>query len=154
MPGSIGKPTGFSLIEVMVVVGILTIVALIAIPNMIDWRHGLRLRAAVNEIRGDLEAARARAIKENASVSVEFFPVQGRYQLTYTDAAGSNVLIKDQSLPPGIRLPAENPFGGSGNKTSFTSRGTATGGTLIVENEKGKSRSIVVNFLGRIDVRD
>jgi prepilin-type N-terminal cleavage/methylation domain-containing protein len=157
MFGSKGKPTGFSLIEVIVVIAIFAIAGAIAVPNLIDWRHGMRLRAAVNEVRGDLETAKARAIKENATVTVEFLPAEGRYHLTYPDAAGSPVLIKEPSLPPGIRFAVDDPdytFDGSGNKTSFSSRGTAQGGTLVLKTDKGKKLSIVVHFLGRIDVRN
>lgn len=154
---SFGNRKGFSLIEVIVVIGILAITGMVAIPNMIDWRHGMRLRAAVNEVRGDLETARARAIKENAQVTVEFVPADGRYRLTCLDAAGSTVLIKEQSLPPGLRFAVDHPdytFDGSSHKASFSSRGTAQSGTLVLENEKEKTASITVNFLGRIEVRN
>ncbi|MFO7709226.1 MAG: GspH/FimT family pseudopilin [Desulfobacterales bacterium] len=155
--GHLRAEKGFSLIEVMVVIGILAITAMVAVPNMIDWRYGMRLRAAVNEVRGDLEAARARAIKENAQVSVEFYPADGRYRLTYPDSEGNTVLIKAHSLPQGVRFAVENTdytFDSSSNKANFSSRGTAQTGTLVLENEKGKTVSIVVNFLGRIEVRN
>ncbi|MCU0558845.1 MAG: GspH/FimT family pseudopilin [Desulfobacterales bacterium] len=157
MPGPAAKALGFSLLEVIVVIGIFTIAAAIALPHLMDWRHGLRLRAAVNEVRGDLERAKSRAVKENATVSVAFLPAEGRYHLTYPDPEGNLVSIKSQALPQGVRFAVENPdytFDSSGNKTSFTSRGTAQPGALVLENERGKRRSIVVNFLGRIDVRD
>lgn len=155
--GHLGNEMGFSLIEVVVVIGILAITAMVTIPNMIDWRHGMRLRAAVNEVRGDLETARARAIKENAQVTVEFIPADGRYRLTYPDSDGNTVLIKEQSLPPGLWFAVENPdytFDSSNNRASFSSRGTAQSGTLVLENDNGKTVSIGVNFLGRIEVRN
>jgi prepilin-type N-terminal cleavage/methylation domain-containing protein len=149
--------SGFSLIEVAVVIGILAISAVIAIPNIIDWRHGMRLRAAINEVRGDLETARAHAIKENSQATVEFFPSDGRYRVTYPDTAGNPVLIKEQRLPPGVKIAAEHPsytFDSCSHKASFSSRGTAQPGTLVLKTEKEKTLSIVVNFLGRIDVRN
>jgi prepilin-type N-terminal cleavage/methylation domain-containing protein len=155
--GTVKKRNGFTLIEVVVVIGILAIAGVVAIPNMIDWRHGLRLRAAVNLVRGDLETARARAIKENAQVTVQFVPANGIYQLTYLDGTGNTVLIKEQSLPAGLRFAADHPdytFDSSSNRASFSSRGTAQSGTLVLENEKEKTASITVNFLGRIEVRN
>jgi len=140
------RAEGLSLIEVMVVVAILAVAGAVTIPHLIDWRHGLRLRAAVNELRNDLVAAKTRAVKENAKVTVNYFPAERRYRITYSDPDGNPVLLKDQRLPTGIRLTA-------GTDTSFYSRGTALGGTLVLQNDRGKTASIVINFLGRIDVR-
>ena len=56
----------------MVVIAILALVAAVAIPNLIAWRSGMKLRAAVNELRNDLESAKTRAVKENAQVTVAF----------------------------------------------------------------------------------
>lgn len=137
---------GLSLIEVMVVMAVLAVAGAVTIPHLIDWRHGLQLRAAVNELRSDLVAAKTRAVKDNAKVTVRYFPEEGRYRITYAGPDGNPILLKDQRLPIGVRLTA-------GTETSFYSRGTALGGTLVLQNDRGKTTSIVINFLGRIDVR-
>jgi type IV fimbrial biogenesis protein FimT len=150
------RDAGLSLIEVILVVAILAVAGAVTIPHLIDWRHGLRLRAAVNELRSDLVAAKTRAARENAQVTVQFLPAEGRYRITFFDPNGQPVLVKDQELPIGVRMADQHPdytFDSKSNRTSFGSRGTADPGTLVLQNDRGKTASIVINFLGRIDVR-
>src|SRR5512135_3322479 len=145
---------GMTLIELIVVIAILALSGAVAVPPLLDWRHGMRLRAAANEIRNDLELARARAVKENTDVVVQFDPPGGHYQVTYTDDAGNLVRVKTHSLPVGIRIATENPAYTFGHQAVFGSRGTARSGTLVLANSKGATRQIVVNFLGRVDLRN
>ena len=146
---------GFSLIEMMVVVLILAIVAATAVPSLIAWRSGMNLRAAVNELRSDLESARARAVKENAKVTVAFVPTAGQYSVTYQDPDANTILLKSQTLPAGVRIASENPvYTLSSDRTSFSSRGTADPGTIVLANQKGKTSSISITFIGKIEVKD
>ena len=149
-------PKGFSLIEMLVVISILAIVAAAAIPNLIAWRSGMQFRAAVNELRNDLESAKTRAVKENARVTVAFNPTAGQYDMTYQDPGSNTILLKSQTLPAGVRIATENPAHtlNSDNKTSFSSRGTADTGTIVLANHQGKTKSISITFIGKIEVKD
>jgi prepilin-type N-terminal cleavage/methylation domain-containing protein len=150
-------PKGFSLIEMLVVISVLAIVAAAAIPNLIAWRSGMQFRAAVSELRNDLESAKTRAVKENAKVTVAFNPTAGQYDMTYQDPGSNTILLKSQTLPAGVRIASENPaytLDSSGNKTSFSSRGTADTGTIVLANQQGKTKSISISFIGKIEVKD
>jgi len=138
---------GFSLIEMLVVIGILAITAIVTIPNVIAWRSGMQFRAAVNELRNDLESAKTRAVKENAKVTVAFDPTAGQYRMTYPDQDNQIILLKSQTLPAGVRI-------ASGNNTSFSSRGTADTGTIVLANQQGQTKSISISFIGKIEVKD
>ena len=138
---------GFSLIEMLVVIGILAITAIVTIPNVIAWRNGMQLRAAVNELRSDLESAKTRAVKENATVTVAFDPTAGLYRMTYLDQVANTILLKSQTLPAGVRIT-------SGNNTSFSSRGTADPCTIVLANQQGRTKSISISFIGKIEVKD
>ena len=143
---------GFSLIEMLVVISILGIAAAAAIPNMIAWRSGLQFRAAVNELRNDLESAKTRAVKENARVTVVFDPAAGQYRMNYQDPDANTILLKSQTLPAGVRIAAHTL--GLNNQTSFSSRGTADTGTIVLANQQGKTKSISISFIGKIEVKD
>ena len=146
-----------SLLELMIVLAILALAGSFAIPSMLDWRHGMRLRAAANEIRNDFELARLRAVKENTDVTVQFDPSSGRYQVTYNDDGGNPVLVKSHSLPTGVQIATGNAaytLDSYGHRAIFGSRGTASPGTLVLTNSKGATRQIVINFLGRVDLRN
>jgi Tfp pilus assembly protein FimT len=142
---------GFSLIEALVVISILALTAAVTIPNLVAWRSGMQFRAAVNELRNDLESARARAVKENARVTVAFDPPAGQYRLSYQDPEAQNtILLKSQTLPAGVRIASVPPSG----STSFSSRGTAPISKIVLANHQGKTKSISISFIGRIEVKD
>jgi prepilin-type N-terminal cleavage/methylation domain-containing protein len=162
----LGRPTpfrskigskGFSLIETLVVISILALAAIITIPNVIAWRSGMQFRAAVNELRNDLEFSKTRAVKENATVTVAFVPAAGQYRMTFLDQDAKTILLKTQTLPAGVRIASENPahtLDSLGNQTSFSSRGTAGSCTIVLANQQGKTKSISISFIGKIEVRD
>jgi len=151
-------PRGFSLIEMLVVIGILAITAIVTIPNVIAWRSGMQFRSAVNELRNDLESAKTRAVKENATVTVAFDPTAGQYRMTYLDQVANTILLKSQTLPAGVRIATENPAHtlGSlpGNQTSFSSRGTAGACTIVLANQQGRTKSVGISPFAKIEVKD
>lgn len=150
-------PRGFSLIEMLVVIGILAITAIVTIPNVIAWRSGMQFRAAINELRNDLESAKTRAVKENATVTVAFDPTAGQYRMTYLDQVANTILLKSQTLPPGVRIATENPahtLDSLGNQTSFSSRGTAGACTIVLANHQGRTKSVGITFIGKIEIKD
>jgi Tfp pilus assembly protein FimT len=142
----------------LVVIGILAITAIVTIPNVIAWRNGMQLRAAVNELRSDLESAKTRAVKENATVTVAFDPTAGQYRMTYLDQVANTILLKSQTLPAGVRIATENPAHtlGSlpGNQTSFSSRGTAGACTIVLANQQGRTKSVGISPFAKIEVKD
>ena len=140
---------GFSLIEMLVVIGILAITAIVTIPNVIAWRSGMQFRAAVNELRNDLESAKTRAVKENAKVTVAFDPTAGQYRMTYPDQDNQIILLKSQTLPAGVRIALRKP---PQHQLQFTrNRRTCT---IVLANQQGQTKSISISFIGKIEVKD
>ncbi|MCP4489100.1 MAG: prepilin-type N-terminal cleavage/methylation domain-containing protein [Gammaproteobacteria bacterium] len=64
------KYSGFTLIELMVTVGIAGIVLAIAIPNMSEFLKNERLTAASNNLLGDIMLARSKAVELNQAVII------------------------------------------------------------------------------------
>lgn len=75
------KNLGFTLMEVLIVVAILTILMTISIPNFIAWKDNTRLKRAANDIYNALQRAKMGAIKENRNWSVSFDTAKGRYSI-------------------------------------------------------------------------
>jgi type II secretion system protein H len=139
------RPAGFTMIEVMVVIGILAIAATVVAPNLISWRGRTSLRTVANELRGDLLMMKTLAVKDNTPVSIDLNRQTSRYTIS---ANGRD--LKTVELPAGISL---NP--GQGDeilRITFNSRGGANNRTIVLATAGG-TREIVVSTLGKITLR-
>ena len=58
------KNTGFTLIELMVAIAIISIVSIIAVPRFNDMIPRYRLKAAARNLQANMQKAKVRAIKE------------------------------------------------------------------------------------------
>jgi len=148
---------GVTLFEIIVVIGILAIVSAFVVPNVINWRSDMKLIGAVNNLKGDLEMAKTRAIRENNFVAVLFnnkgytiFVDNGAGGAAAEDwvKQGSELLLRNRELPGGITLDlADMTF--AGNRTRFNGRGhCAVLGSAVFKNEKGESKTLSVSRLG------
>jgi len=104
---------GFSLLELMIVIAIIAIVSAVAIPAVLSWLPGYRLRAAVRDLKSDMVLSRLRAIRENASVATNFNTGGNSYTIfldngegggTASDEIqnGGEVLLKQIAIPNGV----------------------------------------------------
>jgi len=63
---------GFSIIELMVVIGIAAIIAGVSIPAFLNMRDKYKLRASATDVMSTFKRAQAEAVKRNSSVAVTF----------------------------------------------------------------------------------
>jgi prepilin-type N-terminal cleavage/methylation domain-containing protein len=75
------SPAGFTLIEIMVVVGIMGLIMTMAIPNIYQLAKKEGMRRAVSDVREVLGNARAQAILQGREVDVIFHPVERRFEI-------------------------------------------------------------------------
>ena len=66
------KNSGFTLLEVMVVVGIISVVIGIAVPNIISWLPKYRLKSAARDIISFMQEVKLEAIKTNTTREIIF----------------------------------------------------------------------------------
>jgi type IV fimbrial biogenesis protein FimT len=62
--------SGFTLLELMVVLAIVSIISLMAMPDAGEFRNDNRLRAATNDLVVAMQAARAEAVGRNAATTL------------------------------------------------------------------------------------
>jgi prepilin-type N-terminal cleavage/methylation domain-containing protein len=89
---------GFSLIEVLTVIGIIAVLSTLAIPSYISWVFNRRLQSAASEVQSVIQLAKTAAIKQNVNVVIAFDPDARSYSAFVDDGgggAGANNRIRD-----------------------------------------------------------
>ena len=66
---------GFSLVEMLIVVAIVAIMAAVAFPNIAQYTRNYRIKGAAQQVAGELQAARSKAIMTNTNNGVSFVVV-------------------------------------------------------------------------------
>jgi prepilin-type N-terminal cleavage/methylation domain-containing protein len=160
------KTSGFTLIELIVVIALIIILSAIAIPNYIAWLPKYRLNSAVDDVFVTLQQARLQAIRENAPVVVTFNAGTGRYTVFVdnglTDAAtdtfdtalrgngtrdGEEPVVRRMRVPEGVTLDEVTYAGG---QISYNSRGLGESGHVYMSNNRGGFKGVVTSMTGSI----
>ena len=71
------KPSGFSLIELLIVIAIIMVVAAMATPNVMNAINNIRLRGSAGDVAGLLQQCRQAALHDNRYYTVKPATVTG-----------------------------------------------------------------------------
>jgi len=82
---------GFSLIELLTVVGIIGLLMAVAIPNIAGFLRNYRVSGAAQQVATELSKARAKAISKNVMLGVV---------LVILDNRSYRIVIEDDQAPP------------------------------------------------------
>ncbi len=145
------KNAGFTVWEVVVVVGIIAILSAVAVPNLVGWRDRARSKGVFENLRGDLQWAKTRAIRDHDWVAVLFH--DGRYEIN--DAAGATMRSRELAAGVVIDMVAStvpvDPSDVTRLRARFDTRGRCPDdGTLILKSPGGEQRQIRISPLGQI----
>ena len=158
-----GSETGFTLIEMLIVVAIIGITGLIAIPNYLVWQSQSELRQAVTEVQNQLLLARMAALSRNTPVTVAISITQGVVLTTTTNAATGVQVMASSSvrLPHVVDLkvgPSAAWTSAATANVSFNSMGMRSGGPgptlnqeLAMVNDKGVQFAMKVTPRGVVN---
>ena len=146
-----GKPSGYTLTELMIVLGILAVVVGLSGIWLSSQLPQYRLNGAVRQMRADLHAAKAQAVRQGNEVRIFF-----------TDPRHYDILDDDNNngrADPGEAVEArsiQEDFAGvvieSNRNPIFNPRGTASSfGTITVSNASGE-KAITISITGRVKV--
>ena len=157
------KTSGFTALELMIVLAVIAVVASIAVPSFFSWRSEAKLRGAVSMLRGDLEMAKSRARRENNFVVIAFNT--SNYEVFIDDGAGGGdpgdyichadeKLLVYRQLPAGVVIDMANTDFGGVDQTRFNGKGRiGRMGKVTLVNSTGSQRIIDAdNRFGRITV--
>jgi type IV fimbrial biogenesis protein FimT len=133
---------GLTLIELMVVIGIIAVVSAIAVPNLIGWRGKRQLEAAVNEVQTAINLAKTTAVKRSTPVTI----------LLTTPAHGATVFTdtnKNGSMDPGDLVVHTIFFADSVNLSaslsslSFDQRGFTSADSITLSSTQNSRQAMI-----------
>ena len=103
--------TGFTLIEIMIVVANMGLIATMAIPNIYQLGKKEGMRRAVSDLIEVCSNARAQAILRGAAVDVIFHPEERRFEVS---GVAASAVSSDLEGEGGAAKPAPPPSPGTG----------------------------------------
>jgi type IV fimbrial biogenesis protein FimT len=143
--------TGFTLMEMMVVIAVIAAMAGVAIPGFMSLMPGMRLNGATRQVAGDLMAARMKAVKENNKFRVLFSSPS--YQILDDDNNNNTADDGEAITTKNIQDEYDGVTFTANNNPIFHPRGTATSlPTITIYNGHGGCKKITVSIAGRVKI--
>jgi prepilin-type N-terminal cleavage/methylation domain-containing protein len=147
---------GFTLVELIIVIGLLALIATIAGLNLRNYTLNRNLRTAARNIVADFNLCKARAVSESISYQVIFNIAGGNYTIQQLNNAATAVTKRPLPLSEGgsdISINSANfvnPLPQPQNEVNFGARGTVSSGNVVLRNNSRNSVvTITVNTMGR-----
>lgn len=133
---------GISLVEVIVVVAVITIIAFMAGPELLNIGPKAKMKTAARELKANLELARMEAAKRNRTVEVAF--TAGSCSGSYSSTGSYTITIEGKTKSyhpePGAALCAKEFLAGEDKTLRFNGRGfmVKKDGTIDTGGEAGE----------------
>ena len=161
--------TGFTFIEIMIVIAIIGIASAIAVPSYIQWNARYQLRQVTSELQSNLLLARMSAKNRNTAMTATFLKAaDGTYSAAFGGAiapmnlpnsvtGGSIILVTGLGPPP---TTAVTDFASSGpgilGTIGFSQQGMRVAGgignqTVTLQSVEGTTYSVVVAPSGKVN---
>jgi type IV fimbrial biogenesis protein FimT len=144
------RASGFTLIEVMITLAVLSLLLMIGLPGMNTWLQNTQIRASAEAIQSGLQLARAEALRRNVPVRFQLVDSLAAgcalsaagtsWVISLADPAGLCDAVEDDAVAPQI---LQKRGGGEGTPNAvvaatastilFNGLGRASGGAAAVQ---------------------
>jgi type II secretion system protein H len=151
--GKAQSVSGFTLVELLVVLGIMALVIGISVPGLTGYTRHVRLKTATRQIAGLVSLARSSAISAHEDHAVVLDPEAGEIRV--------ETVSSGEALEQRVRLPksvtAQLEIGGEPSAESrfvFRSSGALTGRSIsiVLADEQRRQTITVVGATGAVSV--
>jgi len=99
------RVAAFTLIEIMIVVGLIGLICTTAIPSIYQLSKKQGMRRAIGDLRDVCANARMQAIFSGQDVNVVFYPQQRRFFISGGGGAAPDPVTGETKSPPATQLP-------------------------------------------------
>ncbi len=139
----LGSESGFSLLEIIVVMVVLALASVLVLPSLTSGLSGLELDAAARDMVTLMKKARSQAISEQKvfRVMLQISPDQPADAYSYVNEYEEE--IKAFHFPSGVRILVEDSQ--SSGRISFYPNGRSSGFQFMLRNEQGKTLLVDVD---------
>lgn len=160
------KNSGFSLIELIIILGMISVVSAIAFPSFMKWLPNYRLKAAVRDLYSNMQKARMEAVKTNQNVLIEFFVGVyapegnvGSYRVFVDKSApsgaydGGDDILAQISMPKNVSLYFNNFTGNTAGYTSQSLPWNNNWGSVEFRNSNSRYYKASLSSAGIIKIK-
>jgi type IV fimbrial biogenesis protein FimT len=164
---------GFTIIELMTVIGILSILSAIAIPGFIGWRSNAQLGRAARNVYSTFQKAKSESVRRNENCGVEFrandfvIYIESNLVDEFGFDAGTDEVIQtiNWSEYPGVEL---DPDEGGGDGLTFdpdfgivfasdglprnSGSGLGSGTVFLINQSNARKSRVTISTAGNIRI--
>jgi type IV fimbrial biogenesis protein FimT len=145
------KKNGFSLLELMIVVGVMAIISAIALPRLEDYLAERRLNGAAQTVMADMMMARQKAVTQNNAFKIIFSINHHGYTILDDDNGDGSITTGEAVEAKDIQTEYYDVAFNASADPVFSPRGTAFGTTVTLTSARtGQSRCFTVASTGRV----
>jgi prepilin-type N-terminal cleavage/methylation domain-containing protein len=142
---------GFTVVELMISMALIAILASLSFFAVQTIMPGYRLNGAIRMVRGDLYNAKMLAAKKNRQYKV-VFTTNGYQVQRGTSNTGAFSLDQVELSRTFSDYPRVTVKTSATADPVFSPRGTATNGTITLQNSGGDEKTITTSIAGRIKI--
>jgi type IV fimbrial biogenesis protein FimT len=128
--GVMKKKSGFTVVELLVVLAVFSIFAAISVPNFMSWIPKYRLKSAARDLYSNLQLAKMTAVKSNQDCSVTYSTDPDQYVIS--GPLSKTVVLEDYGSGVNFHGPGSETFATA--TITFNSRGTSNAGYAYLSN--------------------
>lgn len=125
-----GRAAGFTLLELLVVMAIISVIVMLALPSIQSVVPGLELRAETEALRRTLRSVRAAAVRDTRETTLTVDTARGIWR---NDVTGETTSLSRGTLLSMLTARQEQ-VGEDIGRIRFFPDGSSTGGRLTLSN--------------------
>ena len=129
---------GFTVIELLAVIGVFGILAAIAVPRFVALQPKFRLNGAARQVFGEIMSARAKAVNENTTYTITF---PNNYTVQVVGSATRSVDLR-------TLFSSDVTVSSSASTIHLSSRGTSDAASTITISNSAGSKTVSLKITG------